>query len=270
MTNIMLYNVNITASGPFDIYNAHNVQFINSQVNLSFGGRKFLLFNGGVTFSNTLPASETTNLTMGAYITNSTLPFALYYASASTTNPDMFAASPITISGGTLTVSNNFAMPNSDVFNFALGTNTSTVTVDGNLTFSNTTINVASAAGFGAGAYTLFSYIGSEAGTYSLGNTPTNNFIYALTNTSGQIQFVVTTTGPSLTPVTLLYTNSGGVLHLSWPQDHTGWFVQIQTNNLGNGLSTNWTLVPGSNGTNSFSLPINTANGCVFLKLSYP
>jgi hypothetical protein len=270
MTNVLLCNVNITASGPFDIYNAKNVQFINSQVTSSAGGQKFLLFNGGVTFSNTLPASETTNLTMGAYITNSTLPFALFDASASTTNPDLFAASPITISGGKLTVSNNLTMPNADVFNFALGTNTSTVTVGGNLTFSNTTINVASAAGFGAGTYTLFSYAGSEAGTYALGSTPANNFTYALTNTSGQIQFIVSTAGPSLTPVTLHYTNSGGQLHLSWPLDHTGWFIQIQTNSLNKGLGTNWTTVPASNGTNLFSLPVNPTNGSVFLRLSYP
>ncbi len=270
MTNIMLYNVNITAAGPFDIYNAYNVQFINSQVNLSFGGRKFLLFNGGVTFSNTLPVSETTNLTMGAYTTNSTLPFALYNASASTTNPDMFAASPISISGGTLTVSNDFTMPNAGVFNFALGTNTSTIGVRGNLTFNNTTINVANAAGFGAGTYTLFSYAGSEAGTYALGSTPTNNFIYALTNASGQIQFVVSPTGTSLTPITLLYTNSGGQLQLAWPQDHIGWFVQIQTNSLDKGLGTNWTTIPASNSTNVFSLPVNPTNGSVFLRLSSP
>jgi len=270
MTNIMFYNVNISAFGPFDVYNAQKVQFINSQITLPFGGQKFLLFNGGVTFSNTLPASETTNLTMGAYVTNSTLPLALYNTSVSTTNPDMFAASPITISGGTLTVSNNFTMPSTGVFNFVLGTNTSTVSVKGSLTFNNTTINVTNAAGFGAGTYPLFSYTGSEAGTYALGSTPTNNFIYALTNVSGQIQFVVSTTGPSLAPVTLLYTNSGGQLQLSWPQDHTGWFVQIQTNNLDKGLGTNWTTIPASNGTNVFSLPVNPTNGSVFLRLTYP
>jgi polygalacturonase len=270
MTNIMFYNVNVTGFGPFDIYNAKNVQFINSQVSLPFGGLKFLLFNAGVIFSNTLPASETTNLTMGAYITNSTLPFTLYNASASTTNPDVFAASPISISGGTLTVSNNFTMPNAGVFNFALGTNTSTVAVKGSLTFNNTTINAANAAGFSTGTYPLFSYTGSEAGTYTLGNTPTNNFNYALTNTPGQIQFVVSTIGPSLTPVTLVYTNSGGQMQLSWPLDHTGWFVQIQTNSLNKGLSTNWTTVPASNSTNVFSVPVNPTNGSVFLRLTYP
>lgn len=270
MTNIVFYNVNVTGYYPFDVYNANNVQFINSKVTSSAGGQTFLLFNGGVTFSNTSPASEAINSSVGAYITNSTLPFALYNASVSTTNLDMFAASPITISGGTLTVINNFTMPNSGVFNFALGTNTSTVTVGGNLAFNNTTINVTNAAGFGLGAYTLFSYTGSEGGTYALGSTPTNNFVYSLTNNSGQIQFVVSTSGPSTTPVTLLYTNNGGQLKLSWPQDHTGWFVQIQTNSVAKGLSSNWTTVPGSNGTNTFLVPVNPTNGSVFLRLSYP
>ncbi len=270
MTNIMFYNVNIAAIGPFDVYNASKVQFVNSQVTPLFGGQKFSLFNGGVTFSNSLPASETTNLTMGANTTNSTLPLALYNASASTTNPDVFAASPITISGGTLTVSNNFTAPNADVFNFTLGTNTSTVTVKGSLTFNSTTINVTNATGFGVGTYPLFTYTGSEAGTFALGSTPTNNFVYALTNVSGQIQFVVSTTGPSLAPVTLLSTNNGGQLQLSWPQDHTGWFVQIQTNGLDKGLSTNWTTIPTSNSTNVFSLPVSPTNGSVFVRLAYP
>lgn len=270
MTNILFYNVNISAFGSFDVYNAQNVQFINSQVSLFGSARKFLVFNGGMTFSNTLPASESINPTMGAYLTNGILPFALYNASASTTNMDMFAANPITIAGGTLSL-NNFTMPKSDVFNFALGTNTSTVTVNGNLTFSNTTINVTNALGFAAGAYTLFSYTGNEAGTYALGVTPTNNFTYALTNSvsSGQIQFVVTSTGPSLTPVTMLYTNTGGKLQLTWPLDHTGWFVQIQTNNLARGISTNWTTIAASSTTNVFSVPFNPTNGSVFLRLSY-
>lgn len=269
MTNILFYNVSLNALGSFDIYNAKNVQFINSQVTTFGSARKFLVFNGGVTFSNTSPASEAINPTMGAYLTNGTLPFALYNASASTTNMDFFAASPITIAGGTLTLNNNFTAPNADVFNFALGTNTSTVTVNGNATFNNTTINVTNALGFGMGTYTLFSYTGSEAGSYALGITPTNNFTYALTNTAGQIQFVVGTTGPSLSPVTLLYTNSGGQLKLSWPQDHIGWFVQIQTNSLAKGLSTNWTTITASSSTNVFSLPVNPTNGSVFLRLEY-
>ena len=271
MTNIVFYNVNVAGYYPFDIYNADNVQFINSHVTSFAGGQTFLLFNGGVTFSNTLPASETTDLTLGAYNTNSTLPFALYNASASTTNPDMFAASPITINGGTLTINNNFTMPNSDVFNFALGTNTSTVTTEGSLAFSNTTINVTNAAGFGAGAYTLFSYTGSEAGTYALGSTPTNNFIYTLTNKADQIQLVVSSTGPSLSPVTLVCTNSGGgPLTLSWPQDHIGWYLEIQTNAPGKGLGTNWSLFSNSNTTNVFSLPVSLTNGSVFLRLISP
>jgi hypothetical protein len=69
--------------------------------------------------------------------------------------------------------------------------------------------------------------------------------------------------------VTMVYTNNNGQLQLSWPQDHTGWFVQIQTNSLGTGLGTNWTTVPGSNGTNVFTIPFNPTNGSVFLRLEY-
>jgi hypothetical protein len=269
ITNVTLVGVNITASKAFDVYNAYNVQFINSQVKLPSGRQAFSLFNSGVTFSNSLPASETTNLTMGAYSTNRILPLALYNASASTTNPDLFAASPITISGGTLTVSNDFILPPSDTFNFALGTNTSTVAVKGNLTFNNTTINVTNSAGFAAGTYTLFSYTGSKAGTFSLGNTPTNNFLYALSNATSQIQFVVTSSGPALTPVSLVYTNNNGQLKISWPLDHIGWSVQIQTNSLSTGLGTNWTTIPASTSTNIFTLPFNPTNGSVFLRLAY-
>jgi hypothetical protein len=80
---------------------------------------------------------------------------------------------------------------------------------------------------------------------------------------------VVASIGPSLAPVTLAYTNSGGQIKLSWPQDHIGFYVQIQTNSLDEGLSTNWTTVPGSNGTNIFTVPVNPTNDSVFLRLMY-
>jgi len=62
---------------------------------------------------------------------------------------------------------------------------------------------------------------------------------------------------------------SAGSLTLSWPADHTGWMLQVQTNSLGKGLGTNWVDVPGSTSTNTVSLPIVTANGTVFYRLKY-
>ena len=58
----------------------------------------------------------------------------------------------------------------------------------------------------------------------------------------------------------------GGNLTLSWPLDHTGWTLQVQTNSL----STNWVTVTGSSITNQMIIPINPANGSEFFRLVYP
>ena len=70
---------------------------------------------------------------------------------------------------------------------------------------------------------------------------------------------------PSTTPTNILVQPNGGQLQLSWPQDHLGWLLQIQTNNLG----TNWTAVPGSTNHNQIVIPIDPANRSVFLRLMY-
>ena len=70
---------------------------------------------------------------------------------------------------------------------------------------------------------------------------------------------------PSLMPTNILVQPGSGQLQLSWPQDHLGWALQIQTNNL----STNWTTVPGSANSDQLAIPIDPANGTVFLRLMY-
>jgi hypothetical protein len=60
---------------------------------------------------------------------------------------------------------------------------------------------------------------------------------------------------------------SGGTLTLSWPQDHTGWTLQAQTNAPGVGIGSNWFDVSGSASTNSVTIPIAPANGSVFFRL---
>ena len=63
---------------------------------------------------------------------------------------------------------------------------------------------------------------------------------------------------------------SGGVLSLTWPADHTGWRLQVQTNSLAKGLGTNWVDVAGATATNQVNLPVSSANGSVFYRLVYP
>jgi|GEM_PF-729180 len=75
---------------------------------------------------------------------------------------------------------------------------------------------------------------------------------------------------PSLAPTGLAAQVSGSQLQLSWPQDHLGWLLQIQTNSLSTGLGTNWVVIPDSQLTNQIFIPVVPANGSVFLRLIYP
>jgi hypothetical protein len=75
---------------------------------------------------------------------------------------------------------------------------------------------------------------------------------------------------PSLTPPQVGWQLTGGQFQLSWPLDHYGWHLEMQTNSIGLGLGTNWIAVTGSQATNLFIAPINPANGSAFFRLVYP
>jgi len=84
---------------------------------------------------------------------------------------------------------------------------------------------------------------------------------------------VTTASTVNTTPTNIVASVSGGNLNVSWPADHTGWRLLIQTNSLATGLrpaTNNWSTVPGSTTVNSMSIPINPVNPTVFLRLIYP
>jgi hypothetical protein len=56
-------------------------------------------------------------------------------------------------------------------------------------------------------------------------------------------------------------------LQLSWPSDHTGWRLQVQTNDVTQGMGTNWVDVVGATTTNQMTVPINPATGSIFYRL---
>jgi hypothetical protein len=78
------------------------------------------------------------------------------------------------------------------------------------------------------------------------------------------------TPAPSLTAPKLDWLLANGQLQLSWPIDHYGWRLVMQTNPPGVGLGANWIAVPGSQTTNVFLMPLNTGNGSAFFRLTYP
>lgn len=85
---------------------------------------------------------------------------------------------------------------------------------------------------------------------------------------AGQSVFLPPST-VSTTVVPMTFSASGGKLNLSWPSDHLGWTLQVQTNSLGKGLGTNWVNVPSSTTVTNMSIPVNTSDASVFYRLMY-
>ncbi|MGH8022755.1 MAG: LamG domain-containing protein, partial [Limisphaerales bacterium] len=95
---------------------------------------------------------------------------------------------------------------------------------------------------------------------------------YALSASQVAAHYQLGTVGTlvNTNPTNLLFSVSGGTnLVLSWPSDHVGWTLQVQTNSLSIGLSNNWVSVPNSSRTNRVAIPVDANNGTVFYRLIY-
>ena len=88
--------------------------------------------------------------------------------------------------------------------------------------------------------------------------------IQALYNTGLGISSV----NQSQTNITV--TAASGQITLAWPQDHTGWVLEAQTNALNAGLGTNWARIPSSATTNRVTVPVDPSNPTVYYRLVYP
>jgi autotransporter-associated beta strand protein len=71
-------------------------------------------------------------------------------------------------------------------------------------------------------------------------------------------------------PTNIVMQVNGAHLELSWPVSHTGWRLQVQTNNLNVGLGPNWFEILGAAATNQWTLPLDPDNEAVFFRLIYP
>jgi autotransporter-associated beta strand protein len=178
----------------------------------------------------------------------------------------------LTLGGATLLNLNRANTPNSDELVAP------SIAAGGTLTV-NAATNLGSALVAGD-TFRLFSTAVSGAFTsVSLPtNDPVNNVHYTWTNrlaTAGTIAVLTVAPNINLNPtnLTAVVTNNGATLALSWPADHTGWRLIMQTNSLSVGLNSNtndWTTVPGSTGFNATNLTINPAVPTVFYRLVYP
>ena len=72
--------------------------------------------------------------------------------------------------------------------------------------------------------------------------------------------------GVATNPPHLTVSSSNDTLQLSWPADHTGWWLEAQTDSLG----ATWFKTPGSFTTNAVLIPIDALNRSVFYRLISP
>jgi hypothetical protein len=68
----------------------------------------------------------------------------------------------------------------------------------------------------------------------------------------------------------LTYVVDGSNLVVSWPSDHCGWKLQVQTNAPPSGITTSWYTITDSSTNHVWTLPIDPANGSVFCRLVSP
>jgi fibronectin-binding autotransporter adhesin len=169
-------------------------------------------------------------------------------------------AGAASISGAVVMKINRDGSPASDAFAAP------TITVNSGATL--TVANIGSTNLAAGDTFTLFSTpINGAFDTVTLPALPASNLYWTnrlAVNGSIAVAAAVTV-NPNSTNITASL--SGGTLTLSWPQDHTGWTLQVQTNSSGHGLGTNWFDLPGSASTNAFSTPIVLTNGSVFYRL---
>jgi hypothetical protein len=179
---------------------------------------------------------------------------------------------------GTLTVSGNAVLAGTlrmEVNRAAVPNNSDRLVASGGITYGGilSVTNTGSALQAGD-VFQLFpSGVSGFAGYELQTNDVVNNVTYTWNNTvtvNGRVTVASVGTLVNPNPTNIVSSVAGGQLTLSWPADHTGWRLQVQSNSLAIGLGTNWVTVPNSTATNQVSVPVSTADGAVFYRLVYP
>ncbi len=243
-------------------------------LSLTKNSQSTLTLNGPVSASGTLLFNAGTVLVNGAFTWSSIgLGNGLTLGGNGTINGGLILSSNVTLAPGTglgrLTISNNVTLGvgSITVMEFSKSPLTNDqLRVAGTLTYGGTlAVTNLGPALQGGDSFQLFS-AGAYAGSFAAMNLPplTNGLAWDFDSTRGLLRVIATT------PPSLSHWLSGDTVGISWPADHLGWTLLVQTNPLGIGLGTNWFTVPGSSTTNQVQIPINSANGSVFYRLINP
>jgi polygalacturonase len=213
VSNLTLIKLKITADKTFGIYDAKNVQLIDSQITTPSTVRNISFFNADITITNsTLPANSVS--LDGADTNGIGSSLSLFNTRAWLINTNALDDSPnITLANSMLTVSNNLLLDANSLVTFVLGTNTASLSVTGNLANIGS-IKALAGSGFTNGTYTLFNY-GKTLngwGPPALASAPAGYSYSYDTNTPGQVKLVVTL----LTPTNFVAIPTNLLINLKW------------------------------------------------------
>jgi autotransporter-associated beta strand protein len=176
------------------------------------------------------------------------------------------------ISIGALTISNSLKLSGVTVMELNAATRTNDVVRDllsviygGTLVLTN--IEGTITAGDAFKLFSATSYSGAFAALTPASPGPGLAWNTNTLSTDGTLRVSAAVT---TVPVAITHASNGSVLTLSWPDDHTRWRLQAQTNAASVGLDANWAEVPDISATNRVSFTLDPALPSVFYRLVYP
>ena len=255
-TFIISNNLTMTPSNSFNYCLGTNAATVIVKGNLTLGGTNNIYAGNGFT-NGTYALMTYTGTLSGSAPTLGSVPFGYNYAlNTATTGQVNLVVSPTAAPTNLVATATNLLI---------------------NLTWNSvsgaTSYNLK--RGTTSGIYpTIFS--GLTTTNYADANvTNTVNYFYVVSASSAGIESsnslqVATAPLPSNQPTNLMAQVVSNQLQLAWPQDHLGWRLQIQTNTLSLGISTNWATVAYSTNVIATNIIISPTNGSVFLRLIYP
>ena len=242
---------------------------------------------GTLTLSGANSYSGATTIAGGALLVNGSLGTGTVTVSGGATlgGTGVIGGTTTVQSGGTLTPGNNGlgSLCITNALTLAAGSMT-TLAIDrtaGTASYGNVaglatatfggTLTVASLGGaFQLGdSFQLFS--SGSGNNFTATNLPNISPLKWNWNPAAGTLSVVSAVNPTPTNVMAVATN--GSLQLSWPADHVGWRLLVQTNHLSTGISAStndWTTVPGSSATNREVVPFDATKPAEFYRLVYP
>lgn len=174
---------------------------------------------------------------------------------------------------GTLWVTNNISLAGSLLLSLDrtnAQTSSQLTSVNGAITYGGTlsVTNVGPVLHVGD-TFQLFPAAVSAFTGIALATTDANGYAYTWNNNvavNGSITVASVASAINPNPPVLQTSLSGNTLTLAWPTN-AGWTLQVQTNALSAGLSTNWVNVPGSTTETNAIINVNPANGAVFFRM---